>query len=356
MVHFGPKPVPETALGDLYGLTDGRASVLFVLLAGVGVALLAGRSSGSQRQRLSGYPPDEREASGRTARARIQLVLRGSLLLPLGLWLQGLENVILVVILQYYAVYFLIAALVLRLSDRWLAALILAVLAGGPLVYLWGTAAFPDWYFAPPLNLESPPGKLAHDLLLSGFYPVVTWAGPLLVGLWIGGTDLRSPKVRSRLIYLGLAITLVAASFSTGEPVGPRPEFSDLRVGEPHSQMPLWMLGAIGSACAMLGGTLVLADRIPKAIWPLAATGQLALTVYVGHALLLNYVPDLLRWDSVLAAALSTGAFMVVVATLSMLWRLVFSHGPLEAALAAPWLLLIGTWRFLRLGRFFSRV
>ena len=36
MVHFGPTPAPDTALGALYELPHGRASVLFVLLAGVG--------------------------------------------------------------------------------------------------------------------------------------------------------------------------------------------------------------------------------------------------------------------------------------------------------------------------------
>ena len=44
MIHFGPTPAPDTALGALYELPYGRASVLFVLLAGVGVALLAGGS------------------------------------------------------------------------------------------------------------------------------------------------------------------------------------------------------------------------------------------------------------------------------------------------------------------------
>jgi hypothetical protein len=42
MVHFGPTPVPDAALGNLYGVSHGRASILFALLAGVGVALLVG--------------------------------------------------------------------------------------------------------------------------------------------------------------------------------------------------------------------------------------------------------------------------------------------------------------------------
>jgi peptidoglycan/LPS O-acetylase OafA/YrhL len=47
MVHFGPSPVPDTALGNLLysGVSHGRASVLFALLAGAGVALLVGRST-----------------------------------------------------------------------------------------------------------------------------------------------------------------------------------------------------------------------------------------------------------------------------------------------------------------------
>lgn len=41
MVHIGPTGGPGAA-GTVYGITHGRASVLFVLLAGVGVSILAG--------------------------------------------------------------------------------------------------------------------------------------------------------------------------------------------------------------------------------------------------------------------------------------------------------------------------
>jgi len=103
IIHFGPNPIPDTAFGNLYEVPHGRASVLFVLLAGVGVPLLAaGRSD-----------------DGRRWQARGRLLFRAALLLPLGLWLQGLDHGVLV-ILQYYAVYFLLAALVLALPDLWL--------------------------------------------------------------------------------------------------------------------------------------------------------------------------------------------------------------------------------------------
>jgi uncharacterized membrane protein YeiB len=101
--------------------------------------------------------------------------------------------------------------------------------------------------------------------------------------------------------------------------------------------MPLWMLGSIGSACAVLGGMLLLAERLPRVTWPLVATGQVALTVYVGHLLLLDTFPELLKRGTVPEAALSVGVFMLLAVAASTLWRAVLPRGPLEATLAAPW-------------------
>ncbi len=333
MVHFGPNPRPDTFLGDLYGVSHGRASVLFALLAGVGVALLVGGRSRGQ--------PTNRQP---TFLARGRLIFRGALLLPLGLWLQQLDHGA-YVILQYYAVYFLFAALVLTLPDRWLLAGGAAVLVGGPLVYLWGSMVAPAWYTGDPTSLDDPAGKIVRDLLLAGKYPLVTWAAPLLVGLWIGRRNLAAPAVCWWLLVLGLAVAVTAAlaadrlTAALGGPFeGLRdPGFATLLTDEPHSEMPLWMLGSIGSACAVLGGMLLLADRLPRATWPLVATGQLALTVYVGHLLLLDAFPELLKRDTVPEAFLTVGAFMLLAVTASTLWRAVLSRGPLEAALAAPW-------------------
>ena len=342
MVHFGPTPAPDTDLGNLYGVSHGRASVLFVLLAGVGAALFVGDRS-----------------RGRPTLARGWLVLRGALLLPLGLWLQELDHGALV-ILQYYAVYFLFAALVLTLPDRWLLAGGAALLVGGPLVYLWGKMLAPELFTrAEPASLDEPVSKMADDLLLTGAYPLVVWAAPLLVGMWIGRRNLASLLVRWSLLVLGLAVAVaaplatdrLAVTFSETFQEPGVSGFADLLTDEPHSQMPLWMLGSIGSACAVLGGMLLLADRLPRLTWPLAATGQLALTVYVGHLLLLDAFPELLRSETVLAASLTVGAFMLLAAAGCTLWRAVLPRGPLEAALAAPWWIIEGIVRRLKTGR-----
>jgi hypothetical protein len=334
MVHLAPNQTPDTALGNLYGVSHGRASVLFVLLAGVGVALLVGDRSHGQPTRR---PPSV---------VRGRLVLRGALLLPLGLWLQPLDQGPLV-ILQYYALYFLFAALILTLPDRWLLAGGAAVLIGGPVIYLWGKMLVPEWFTrsGDPASLDDPIGKIADDLLLTGAYPLVTWAAPLLFGLWIGRRDLTSAWVRWGLLILGLTVAVAAALttdwlatvFARALEVPGGPGFAALLTDKPHSQMPLWMLGSIGSACAVLGGMLLLSDRLPRMLWPLAATGQLAFTVYVGHLLLLDAYPELLSSETVPEAFFTVGLFMLLVAVACTLWRAVFPRGPLEAVLAAPW-------------------
>jgi hypothetical protein len=333
MVHFGPNPAPETLSGDLYGVSHGRASILFVLLAGVGLALLAGRGDGPRWS------------------VRGRLLFRAALLLPLGLWLEGLEHDV-AVILQFYALYFVLAALVLTLPDLPLLVLGVLVLVGGPVLYLTVEAAHPSWFDLYPAALGDPLGRISRDLLISGSYPLAVWSAPLLIGIWLGRRNLHSPTVCWQLLVIGFAVAVAAPFLSdwlasaVGQTSG-GPNFDRLATSEPHEQMPLWMAGSIGSACAVLGAALLVVDRLPRATWPLVATGQLALSVYVGHILLLTTYPDLLIREEVLAATVTVGVFMLLAATVCTLWRAGLPRGPLEGAFAAPgW----ATRRIVRLG------
>lgn len=337
MVHFGPFPPPDTFSGQLYGITQGRASVLFALLAGLSIALASGGNVNSV------------EANARTGQRRVKLILRAAMLLPLGLWLQQLDHDALV-ILQYYALYFVLAAALLGVADRYLLRGTAAVLVLGPVIYLLVQLGAPGWFSAPPATLGDSPGKVAHDLLISGAYPLVTWAAPLLFGIWLGRTNLTSVTVRRRLLVCGAAAALGAALVSSvasalissnlqdGEPGTEIPAF--LLTNEPHSQSIIWMAGSIGSACMVLGSALIVAGFLPRLTWPLAATGQLALTVYVTHLIAIDLTGGLLQRSQILPAAATVAAFMAVAAMLSVLWRRFGKRGPLEALLAAPWWLL----------------
>jgi len=90
---------------------------------------------------------------------------------------------------------------------------------------------------------------------------------------------------------------------------------------------------------------VLLVEMHPRVSWPLVATGQLALSVYVGHLLLLDSYEELLRYEALPAAATSVGMFMLLAATTCVLWRAALPRGPLEATLATPW------WTFERVAR-----
>lgn len=279
------------------------------------------------------------------------LLMRGALLLPLGMWLQGLDHNVLV-ILQYYAVYFLLAALVLSAPGWLLLAGVGLSLTLGPVLYLAGFEATPRLYSEGYAAFGEPAGEVVYDLLLAGAYPLATWTAPLLFGILLGRFDLRSAGTRASMLLGGLAVAvcsaLVSRSFAPNNVSllfdSPRypldAGFGTLLSSEPHSQMPLWVIGATASAVAGLGLCLLLADALPRVIQPLAATGQMALTVYVGHILLLATAPELVERETILAAVLSVGTFMVVAAMVCVLWRLLLPKGPLEAVLSAPWRLV----------------
>jgi uncharacterized membrane protein YeiB len=99
--------------------------------------------------------------------------------------------------------------------------------------------------------------------------------------------------------------------------------------------LPLFLLSAVGTAVAVISGSVAIAARFPgnPVVRALIATGQLAFTWYVGHILIgLGTVIALgLTEDRPLALGVAAGAaFFTVVAAISLLWRRRFRHGPLE--------------------------
>lgn len=348
MVHFGLSTIPTTFAGEIYSVTQGRASVLFALLAGIAVTLASG-GAGRFGKDQTAKDTQEDGKNYVPARSPGKLLLRAALLLPLGLWLQRLDHGALV-ILQYYALYFVLAAALLDASSRVLFRGAAAALIGGPMVYLLFATGVPAWFEAGPATLSDPAAKVARDLVISGDYPLITWAAPLLLGMWLGRLDLGSALVQKRLLAGGAAMALAAAAASHAAPgllasqitTGPRnPQIQEfLFTGEPHSQSILWMASALGSACLVLGAALVLAASLPRAAWPLEATGQLALSVYVTHLIAIDLTGGLLDRTQVLDAVAAVAAFMAAAAVFSVLWRIFAKRGPLETLLAVSWRLL----------------
>lgn len=320
--HFGPFRDPEERVTWL--LLHGRAAILFLVVAGVGVSLL---TRGTPQRSLAG----------------LRIGSRAVVLLPLGLALQMLDHHILV-ILQYYAIYFVIAALALRLGDRVLLTSAAAVALGGPALELFTRRAEPAW-FAAEASLRDPVTEIAADLAVSGAYPVVSWTSALLLGMWLGRLDLGRPAVRWRIVAGGVVTAIAAALASrallggAGDAIEPS-SWRWLLVDDPHSHMPLWLIGAMGSAAAAMGAALWVVDRFRRLTWPVVALGQLVLTVYVAHLFLLAARPEVVSRETVGEAALSALALAALAALAAVLWRWRWRYGPLEALVRAPGALL----------------
>ncbi|MGC0144836.1 MULTISPECIES: heparan-alpha-glucosaminide N-acetyltransferase domain-containing protein [unclassified Pseudactinotalea] len=316
-VNVGPL-YDDGIAGLVMRLPHGRASLLFVLLAGIGYSFL------TRRARDGAAPPWG------------QVLWRTVLLSLIGLSTQ-LAGHGAKVILTTYAVLFLVGLVVVRAPSWLLLTASIAATAAGPLVWLGVQLRTGEVFDREPATLLDAPGQIVASTFLTGPYPVITWLGPFLFGMWLGRLRLQDRCVQIRLTVAGVVLTLLAELGSRaleaflGRPDG-EPGVDWFLSAAAHSQMPLWLIRGSASAVAVLGLTLLVLPYLGRFGWPLVATGQLALTVYVVH---LFGIAEVVRPGPGTAPAglVTTAVMALVLIGAAVGWRHFFSRGPLEALL-----------------------
>jgi uncharacterized membrane protein YeiB len=330
----------------------GRASTLFVMLAGVGLALL----SGGQR------PAEGRARTAIAAGIAVRALLIGAIGLLLGELFGGSANV--EVILPYYGLLFLLAIPLLGLLPRTLAWVTAAVVAVAPVVILWivadvGTAELEAGGNVTVTTLFEDPGELLSALLVTGSYPVLAFMAYLCAGMAIGRLNLSSSRLAAGLLGGGIAMALGAQLVSSmllfqlgglrelvdlvdadstreaanqllwdPDPVG---SWWYLALPAPHSSTPIDLLHTLGSAMAVLGAALLLCRvrAIARLLRPLAAAGSMTLTLYTAHLLVLATGvfedEEVVLYLLMVVAALAFGYF----------WQRKMGQGPLERLVAS---------------------
>lgn len=299
------------------GLTS--PSVLFVMVAGVGLAL-ASRADGSA------WPN------------RIWL-LRGALLVPVGLLLQELQpdDLPLAVILAQIGLLFVVAGLTPRLPTPrlWLLAGVATVL--GPVSLEVVEASFPGLEQVQP-ELGDGPVRLLLGAFVTSSYPVLALVGPLWTGMALGRLDLSSPAVARRVTRTGLvsgvAVSALLVAVGTATATG-APEWLQ-RLGDAsiRGSALAFVPNALAWSTFLLGASLLVAARSATLASPLALLGRFALTVYVLHLLLIGAAPEVLRTTSYVGAAGRAVVLCASAVVLASAWsRLVGPIGPLELVL-----------------------
>jgi uncharacterized membrane protein len=355
-VHVLPGLDEDGRVSATYVVASGRASALFAVLAGVGLALLTG---GPRRT----VPPGTRAA----------VLTRALLVAGVGLLLAELQPPV-AVILTNYGLLFAVAVPFLRARRRVLVATAVPWLVLAPLVSHGVRTGLPLGPGPQPslAGLADPLGMLER-LAITGYYPVLTWTPYLLVGLAVGRTPLGGRTTALRLLLGGATLAVLAWGTSTVllasggwaalvrsgplekvlDELGPlqlqrRGMFGApptttwwwQAVVSPHSGTPFDLAHTIGSALAVLGLALLLtqlsagwrgpAGRLGRgALAALAAAGSTTLSLYSMHVVVM--ATGVGRDDRVSLLLLQ----IAVLVPLACLWRTGARRGPLEQAVAS---------------------
>ena len=317
-------------LVKLVGLLDGRAAATFVVLAGAGLSLLSRK----------GRTLDDPERLSRDRRTLLKralfLFVVGALYTPI--WPAD--------ILHFYGVYIAAAAFLLAAPTSRLWA------SGGSLVAAFVALMFVldyekgwDWNTLSYEGLWTPAGMLRH-LFFNGFHPVVPWLAFMLLGMIVGRQDMSSSVVRRRVFAWGAAVAIASEvlslwlvrSLSVGATASEIEEITAVFGTEPMPPMPLYMLAGAGTACAVIAASIAFGERYKRSAFlpPLVATGQLALTIYVGHVVVGMGVLETmgrLENQTLPFALFASFLFCATVVSFAHIWRMLFKRGPLEAVM-----------------------
>lgn len=374
-------PLRADAPGGVDGLFQvvaGRSSALFALLAGVSLAIVtrnlhAGGSGAAGRRTTrsdtAGHPTTD--AAWHRRRLLVRAAAVGAIGLVLGLLDSGIA-----VILVYYAALFCCALPVLAWRAPSLAALAVGWGLLSPLLSMVLRPALPPTtYQVPSLFSLLDPVRLFSELVVTGYYPVLTWATYLFAGLAVGrllapgGTVLSDARVPRRqgamLTMLGLslaALPLAVSRLLTGSEqvrralvetsgngswpqlsvelrrgfYGVHPEGSSwwLGVWVPHSGSIADLAHTTGCALLVLGLCWWAVRLLPRLPWQLlAGAGAMTLTLYTLHVAILGSPLGepgrALARGSQTALALHTAISLMIGVAFAVLRR----PGPLEHAL-----------------------
>lgn len=308
------------------GMLQGRASALFIILAGIGVSLMTAKARNTmdrgmiRQQRMSLY------------RRSAFLFGAGLLLLLIG-WNAD--------ILHYYAVFMLVAAALIHVSDNKILGLVTVVL----ILSQWELIQF-DYSEGWGLNFHvyndfwSLEG-FARNLLFNGFHPIFPWVCFFLIGMWIGRKrGLLAQENRFKLLIYSLSGTIVIETLSYclirfSSPVLDMESAHYLFSTKPMPPTLLYVLSATSSAIAILAISLYVVHTLGNAAITRAFihTGQLSLSHYIGHIVIglgLLETVDYLENGSLTFAVAYSCAFFVLAIIFSYVWRKRMPRGPIE--------------------------
>ena len=315
----------ERIFNPLSGILTTRFAATFVLVAGMGIALLV--------------QPAIRSENATLIRAtQMKLARRGLFLYAVGAAVQWIWPG---TILFYYGAFFLIAAVICTWSNRSLLAVSAVSIAVSTGLTAWrGYRSFEGDF----TQWLSPTPNSPRNLLIRTFFdythPVFPWITFICAGIILGRNLQRLAQLRKQIMVwsgVTLLVTYFIRTFAMPDSIATRTDYVLQRVLSTNNHDHALLHVTATLAVALLAFCIVslITDSQPmsRTVTFLARTGQMTLSIYLAHVLVFNLVVHWLNWvrptglDTALVLSLS---FYVVAVPVSSLCFRRFGIGPCE--------------------------
>ncbi len=309
-------------------LFDGKAAATFVVLAGVGLALMTNSAIKNKDQ------------------DKLKIVRRRILKRALFLFIVGISYIAIwpADILHFYGIYMAITILLLISKERTLIATAITLIVAFPiLMTFWNYETGWDFNTLDYQGFWTLKGFM-RNLFFNGFHPVIPWTAFMLFGYWFGKQDLHNDKFIkktfwiSSIIFVSIqALSYLTISFLSEGNKEIAKELTEILGTNPMPPLPIYMFNGSAIAFAIISACIIIAKRFEnnKIIDALNKTGQLALTFYVAHVIIGMGIIDVINPAkmgnySVEFSVVYALVFSLLCIVFAVIWRKYKTSGPLE--------------------------
>ncbi len=318
----------DSWLGTFLGLFNGNSSTIFVILAGMGVALMSNRASYSVAEK---------------SRVRATLHKRSWFLFFLGLLLYAWWPAD---ILHFYGGYMHVALLLVFLPPRYFVWAAVAAIAIFHLL-LWWIPYETGWDFDTLVYTDFWTWNgFLRNTLYNGWNPVFPWLAYFLGGMWLGRQAWHEPAVQKTVLVWSAAIYITAQLLLAYLAAFRWSDEWHLYLFADYLPPSLSFMISTGSfGCMVIALFMMMGARLRETAWvnALAATGQMTLTHYIQHLTVGLVVLGLMSGNTLsgnipTTTALPAGAILLFALVyfagsvwFSHYWKKRWLHGPLES-------------------------
>ncbi len=317
----------ESFVGQFLGLFNGNSSSMFVILAGMGVALMTNRAEYSVEEKRN---------------LKAVVMKRGTFLFVFGLmfyvwWFAD--------ILHFYGSYLHIAALLLFVPKRfylWAASASIVIFHILLIIIPYETGwNFETLQYADFWTITG----FLRNTLYNGWNPVFPWLGFFLLGMRLGRLDWENAKIKRNILLTGIGVFSLVEILQMFANRGYfNEDFAFYLTADYIPPFLPFMLGTAGFSLVIITLCICLGEKFTESnlLKSLSKTGQMTLTHYVAHLtfgmIILSVItgktdfntPDSSNAVSPIFILNYTIFYYILSVIFSVIWSKKFKNGPLE--------------------------